>query len=126
MKEWVNVTECFSEEQRQYRNKYLEVDWVYDDVVEVSLFSSQVDPYEIYVCYGIMYGIIYVGKENAYQKYEEVKKEREEEYNKHNKPTDEFIDYFANKHHLSLPNDVVFDSDKLMEAMSKMSDLFPF
>lgn len=73
-----------------------------------------------------MYGIIYVGKENAYQKYEEVKKEREEEYNKHNKPTDEFIDYFANKHHLSLPNDVVFDSDKLMEAMSKMSDLFPF
>lgn len=126
MKEWVNVTDCFSEEQRHYINKYLEVDWVYDDVVEVSLFSSLEGPYEIYVSYGIMYGIIYVDKHHANQKYEEVKKELEEEYNIHNEPTDGFIDYFAKKHQLSLPNDVVFDSDKLMKAMLDMSDLFPF
>ena len=54
-----------------------------------------------------------------------MKKELEDEYNIHNEPTDEFIDYFANKHHLSMPDDVVFDSEKLMNVMLEMSDLFP-
>lgn len=124
MSKWVNVTECFSEKQRHYKNTYLEVDWVYDDVVEVSLFSSFEDPYEIYVRYGIMYGIIYVDEEHAYQKYEEIKKELEMEYEKHPEPTSEFINLFANKHHLSMPFDVLFDSDKLMETMFEITESF--
>ena len=35
--EWKNVTEHFTEEERHYNRKYLEIDEVYDDVVEVSI-----------------------------------------------------------------------------------------
>ena len=73
MKEWKNVTDSFSEEQRHYKNTYMEICEVYDEVVEVSLFSSKTDPYEIYFSYGIMYGIIYVEKEDADAKREEIK-----------------------------------------------------
>ena len=48
MKEWVNVTETFSERQRHYKNVYLEICEVCDEKVEVSLFSSEEDSYEIY------------------------------------------------------------------------------
>lgn len=109
MNKWVNVTESFSEDNRHYNNTYLEIDEVYADVVEVSLFSSQEGPYEIYVSYGIMYGIIYVDAENAYSKREEIKQELEKEYVKHNEPTDEFIDAFCKKYNVSLPNDVLFN-----------------
>ena len=74
MKEWKNVTDSFSEEQRHYKNTYMEICEVYDEVVEVSLFSSRTDPYEIYFSYGYMYGIIYVEKEDADAKREEIKK----------------------------------------------------
>ena len=47
--EWKNVTEHFTEEERHYNGKYLEIDEVYDDVAEVSLFSSNDDTYEIYI-----------------------------------------------------------------------------
>ena len=55
--EWKNVTKHFTEEERQYNGKYLEIDEVYDDVVEVSLFSAKNDIYEIYISFGIMCGI---------------------------------------------------------------------
>ena len=48
MAEWRNVTEEFSERQRHYNGKYLEVDEVYDEAVEVSVFSAFGEPYEIY------------------------------------------------------------------------------
>ena len=51
--EWKNVTKHFTEEERQYNGKYLEIDEVYDDVVEVSLFSAKDDIYEIYISFGI-------------------------------------------------------------------------
>lgn len=38
---WKDVTEFFSESQRYYKDCYLEIDEVYDECVEVSLFSSQ-------------------------------------------------------------------------------------
>lgn len=53
--------------------RYLEIDEVYDDIVEVSLFSSEDAEYEIYVSFGKMYGIIYVEKENANALCEEIK-----------------------------------------------------
>lgn len=58
MMEWINVTDSFTEKQRHYSNTYLEIDEVYDNVVEVSLFSSQQGPYEIFISYGILYGIV--------------------------------------------------------------------
>ena len=75
MMEWINVTDSFTEKQRHYSNTYLEIDEVFDNVVEVSLFSSQQGPYEIFISYGILYGIVYVEEDKAYAKREEIKKE---------------------------------------------------
>lgn len=60
--EWKNVTGHFSEGQRHYNGKYLEIDEVYDDVVEVSVFSAIADPCEIYFSYDRFYGIVYAEK----------------------------------------------------------------
>lgn len=112
---WKNVTECFTEEQRHYNGKYLEIDEVYDDVVEVSLFSSKDDLYEIYISYGIMCGIVYVEEEKAYNLREEIKKVLADEYAKNKKPTGEFIDKFDKKYNICLPNDLFFDTQKLFD-----------
>lgn len=116
MKEWKNVTDSFSEEQRHYKNTYMEICEVYDEVVEVSLFSSRTDPYEIYFSYGYMYGIIYVEKEDADAKREEIKKELQAEYRKSREPSDEFVNSFTKKHHVCFPNDIVFDTDAFFDA----------
>lgn len=44
MKEWKNVTDSFSEEQRHYKNTYMEICEVFDEAVEVSLFFLQDRP----------------------------------------------------------------------------------
>ena len=67
MYKWVDVTNTFSEKARHYKNTYLEIDEVYDGVVEVSLFSSKEGLYEIYFSYGKMYGIIYVDAKKLIQ-----------------------------------------------------------
>jgi len=115
LNKWTNVTETFSEDQRHYSNTYLEICEVYEGKLEVSLFSSKVESYEIYFSFGIMYGIIYVEKENAVLKYEEVKKELELEYHQHKEPTKEFINEFGEKHKVCLPNDIFFDASGLFE-----------
>lgn len=99
---WRDVTDYFSESQRHYRGTYMEIDEVYDESVEVSLFSSPDEEYEIYISYGCMYGIIYVEKEKAYELREEVKQVLEREYKIRKEPTDEFIDEFAEKYKLKL------------------------
>jgi len=109
LEKWNNVTNSFSEEQRHYKNTYLEICEVYDEKIEISLFSSKADSYEIYFLYGMLCGIIYVEKENASLKYEEVKKEIELEYHDHNEPTEIFINKFCKKHNPCYPNDLFFD-----------------
>lgn len=116
MNQWVNVTNTFSESQRHYKNTYLEICEVIDEVVEISLFSSVDKPYEIYFSFGIMYGIVYAEKENAYEKREQMKLDLEEEYCKNKKPSSEFIDSFAKKYNVCLPSDTLFDEDALMDA----------
>lgn len=107
-KKWRNVTEYFSEERRHYNNTYLEIDEVYADEVEVSLFSSEEGDFEIYISYGKMYGIIYVSKEDAKAKREEIKKVLEAEYQVNRKPTDQFMKKFIAEFNLCLPGDVLF------------------
>jgi len=109
MKGWKNVTKTFSDKQRHYKDMYLEICEVYDEILEVSLFSSIVDSYEIYFSYGIFYGIIYVEKEDAVEKYEEVRSELEQEYRQHKDPTSTFINEFAEKNSVCMPNDIFFD-----------------
>lgn len=42
MYQWVNVTDTFSGSQRYYKNTYLEICEVFDEVVEVSLFLRKI------------------------------------------------------------------------------------
>lgn len=112
MESWKNVTNTFSEKRRHYMNTYLEICEVYDEAVEVSVFSSESQPYEIYVSYGRMYGIIYSNAEDAYVKLEEIKKVLEKEYKE---PTTEFIKTFVEKYQLELPQDTFFDASTLFD-----------
>ena len=93
----------------------MEIDEVYDECVEVSLFSSQKELYEIYVSYGRMYGIIYAEAEEAEAKREEVKSVLEKEYQKYKEPTAEFINEFVEKYKLCMPNDIFFDDSGLFD-----------
>lgn len=110
MSKWKNVTSFFSEDERYYKDTYMEINEVYDEVVEVSLFSSEDEPYEIYFSFGIFYGIIYVDEDKAYSKREEVKNELAEEYDKYKKPSGDFINEFCKKHEVCMPNDIFFDT----------------
>jgi len=110
MSKWVDVTNTFSKKARHYKNLYMEINEVYDDI-EVSLFSCKEGPYEIYFSFDIFYGIIYVEAEMAYKKREEIKKELEKEYRKNKKATKKFINEFATKHDVRIPNDIFFDLD---------------
>lgn len=106
---WENKTDEFTEQQRHYKDKYLEICNVYNDEVEVNLYSS-CDDYEIYINYGIMFGISYVSKANAYQRFEEIKKDIEKEIQKHgSEPSDKFIDEFCKKYDVVIPDDIFMD-----------------
>lgn len=43
--------------------------------------------------------------------FDKIKNELETEYQKNKEPTDEFIDTFAEKYNLCLPNDIFCDFD---------------
>lgn len=60
MDRWENVTDTFSESRRYYKNTHLEICEVFDEVVEVSLFSAVDQPYEVYFLFGIMNGSVKV------------------------------------------------------------------
>ena len=111
---WENVTEFFSEEDRHYKNTYMEINEVYDGKVEVSLFSLKDGLYEIYFSYDILYGIIYVDAKNADSKREDIKNELAQEYQNHKEPTSEFINSFCEKHKVCIPGDIFFDASALL------------
>lgn len=94
MKQWVNVTNIFAESQMHYKNTYL----------------------EIYFSFGIMYGIVYTKEEDVYKKREHMKTDLEQEYRKNNEPSEGFINSFAKKCNVCLPNDVLFDDEVFLET----------
>ena len=111
MAEWKDVTSYFSESQRYYKDTYLEIDEVYNEELEVSLFSSEEGPYEIYFSYGKMYGIVYADADKAYEVREQMKKDLQEAYDQSTEPSSEYIDWFAGKYDVQLPLDIYFDFD---------------
>lgn len=113
--EWQDVTNYFTEEQRHYKNTYLEIDYIGNDKIELGLYSSKNDLYEIYVSFGLICGIVYVKEEDANKIFYEIKNKIEEEYVKNKEPSDEFISEFDEKYGISLPNDLFFDMDKLLK-----------
>lgn len=126
---WKEVTDSFSEKQRHYKDTYLEIDQVYfdkkgDPVSEVSIFSSETSPYEIYVSYGKMYGIVYTDEKHGYDLQKEIMAAIEEEYKKRNskEPSGKFINEFGEKYHIEIPMDTFFDADvaKMAEALDSL------
>ena len=111
MAEWKNVTDTFSEGQRHYNGKYLEIDEVYNDEVEVSVFSAADEPYEIYFSYDIFYGTVYAEKEIVYEIRDEMKRELQAEYDRNKKVTNEFIRKFSEKYDVCMPDDIFFNFD---------------
>ena len=61
----------------------MEIDEVLDDIIEISLFSTKKEPYEIFVSYGIMFGVSYVDRDTAVEQRDQMKKELAEEYIKY-------------------------------------------
>ena len=124
---WIDKTNTF--EERKWKDKYLEICEVLDDKIEVNLYSCEdINNYEIYVNYGIMYGIVYVHKNNAIKLREEIKNFIYDDYitNGYNEniPTDEFIDKFHKKYNIKIPSDIFFDESEIMDNIINLFDNF--
>ena len=124
---WIDKTDAF--EKRQWKDKYLEICEVLDDKIEVDLYSCEdINNYEIYVNYGVMYGIVYVHKDNAIKLREEIKSVIYKDYMKNgyseDMPTDEFISDFNKKYNIQIPNDIFFDEEEFMNKMMNLFDIF--
>jgi hypothetical protein len=124
---WIDKTNDF--EKREWKDKYLEICEVLDDKIEVNLYSCKdIENYEIYVSYGVMYGIIYTHKDNAVKLREEIKKVIYDDYLKNgysdDMPTDEFINNFYEKYHITIPSDIFFDETEFMNKMMNLFDSF--
>ncbi len=124
---WIDKTDTF--EKRQWKDKYLEICEVLDDKIEVNLYSCEdINNYEIYINYGVMYGIVYVHKDNAIKLKEEIKSVIYKDYMKNgyseDMPTDEFISDFNKKYNIQIPNDIFFDEEEFMNKMMNLFDIF--
>ena len=101
--EWKDVTDCFSERERHWKGRYLELCEVAVDEIELSLFSCPDSDWEVYVNYGKMYGVSYARAENAVEHRNAMKMEIEAEYRKNGKtPSSAFINRFAVKYALDI------------------------
>ena len=124
---WIDKTNTF--EERKWKDKYLEICEVLDDKIEVNLYSCEdINNYEIYVNYGIMYGIVYVHKNNAIKLREKIKNFIYDDYitNGYNEniPTDEFIDKFHKKYNIKIPSDIFFEESEIMDNIINLFDNF--
>ncbi len=124
---WIDKTNTF--EERKWKDKYLEICEVLDDKIEVNLYSCEdINNYEIYVNYGIMYGIVYVHKNNAIKLREEIKNFIYDDYitngYSENIPTDEFIDKFHKKYNIKIPSDIFFEESETMDNIINLFDNF--
>lgn len=124
---WIDKTATF--ENREWKDKYLEICEVLDDKIEVNLYScDDINNYEIYVSYGIMYGIVYAHKNKAEKLREEIKDLIYNDYitNGYNEdmPSDEFISEFHKKYNIQIPNDIFFDENEFMNNMMNLFDNF--
>ena len=107
----------------------LEICEVLDDKIEVNLYSCEdINNYEIYVSYGVMYGIVYAHKDKAIELREEIKKVIYDDYIKNgyskDMPTDEFINEFHKKYNIQIPYDMFFDEREFMNKMMELFDCF--
>lgn len=124
---WIDKTDEF--ETRAWKDKYLVKCEVLDDKIEVNLYScTDINNYEIYVNYGVMYGIVYVHKDNAETLRDEIKDVIYKDYmeNGYSKdmPSGDFINNFGEKYNICIPSDIFFDEEEFMKKMMEFMDNF--
>lgn len=124
---WIDKTDTF--ENREWKDKYLEICEVLDDKIEVNLYScDDINNYEIYVSYGVMYGIVYAHRDKARKLREEIKDFIYNDYITNgfseDMPSDEFITEFHKKYDIKIPYDMFFDENEFMTSMMNLFDLF--
>lgn len=122
-KQWLDVTDNFSEEERHYKKTYLEISEVYGDDMEVGLFTSDEVDNEIYFSWDYFYGVIYAEKEKVHALWKTVKKELQEEHDRTEKPEEDFVNAFAEKYKVDFM-DALIDTGEIMQAMFDMTDIF--
>ena len=108
MAEWKDVTETYTKEERQFDDSYLEQDETYEDMIEVSLFSTSDRGYEISFSFGDFYGVVYAMASRAHGIRDDMKRDLEEAYQQMKKPTPEFRDWFTDRYKVCLPSDLFF------------------
>ena len=110
-KEWKDITNYFSEKQRHYNGKYLVVDYLLDEEIEIQLYEVEEDgfdyEYEIFVNSNPFYGSTYPDTD-PYEMLEAMKKDIYEESFKKNKYSKKFINAFAKKYDLGIAADSYF------------------
>lgn len=107
---WEDKTNEFSDEERMYNDKYLEICNVYEEQVEVNLYSCDNGDFEIYVNYGIMFGISRTENKDGYLIFNQIKDDIAGEIAKNGfEPSPEFIDEFCEKYDITIPNDIFFN-----------------
>ena len=103
--EWKDVTDTFSDGERHWNRRYLEICEVAYEHIECSLFSCKEDEWEIYVNYGIMYGVSYVLADKAQDQRDRMKKAIEKEFERSGmEPSEDFVNSFAKEFHLDVMN----------------------
>lgn len=102
MKQWENKTGCFSEWQRWYKGLYLEIDFVYDDKMEISLFTGLPgNRVEIYCNLGWHTYVVRVSREEAEKLFPKLQDEMVKMYEEDPGFSEENLKKFKEKYHLS-------------------------
>ncbi len=107
----MDVTNYFTKSQRHYNGKYLELDLVLDNTIEIQLYTvidkNKFDnDFEIFVNLGDRYGSIYL--DDPYETYEAIKKDLYEESFKENSFSHEFFDELSKKYDIHYAIDAYF------------------
>ena len=112
-KEWKEITDYFSEKRRHYNGKYMLVDYLLDDNIEVQLYKSEDDDdpemkYEIFFIAPHFYGSTYPDTE-PYKIVEAMKEDLYKESLKKKPFSDKFIGMFCKKYSIEIPFDAFFN-----------------
>lgn len=123
--EWEDMIDTYSESDRHYNGVYLECDEVYGGkkgTMEVAYYSSDTKRHEIYINFGIMYGIIYTNAADEEALRKSIRADLEKEYLKSNKkPSGPFINSFCEKYQVDIPQDIFFNFS-LEDILDKLDE----
>lgn len=110
-KQWIDITNNYSEDSRHYNGKYLEKSFLLDEEIEIQIYEVIEDGFdythEIFVNCKQFYGSTYP-KNNPYELFEQMKEDIYKESFKKNRYSKKFINEFCKKYNLGIAMDSYF------------------